>query len=142
MKLKIFIMIAALFILTSGNLFSQKAKSPGMDYSRIYDISSVETIVGQIRSIDKIYPSNNSSYGTHMSVFTSAGDITVHLGPGWFIDSQVLQLRVDDNVVVIGSKVTYEGNQVIIAREVTKGDQVLKLRDDLGYPLWAGQRVK
>jgi hypothetical protein len=142
MKSKIFILLTAIIILTSGNLFSQIAKAPGVDYSRIYDISTVETVVGQIRSIDKIYPSNNSSYGTHMSIFTPTGDITVHLGPGWYIDSQILQLKENDNVIVTGSKVTYEGNIVIIAKEVTKDGEVLNLRDDIGYPLWAGQRAK
>ena len=75
-----------------------------------------------------------------MSLYTNNGDITIHLGPGWYIDNQVTQLNADDNVIVTGSRVTYEGNVVIIAKEVTKDGQVLKLRDDNGYPLWAAWR--
>ena len=77
-----------------------------------------------------------------MSIFTQAGDITIHLGPEWYIDSQILQLKVDDNVIVTGSKVTYEGNLVIIAKEIIKDGQVLNLRDDIGFPLWSGQQAK
>jgi len=137
MKSKIFFLFTLLFAFCTYDIYSQKAQGPGRV---IYDVNTVETIVGQIRSIDKIYPVNNSSYGTHMSLFTTTGDITIHLGPGWYIDNQVTQLNADDNVIVTGSRVTYEGNEVIIAKEVTKGGQVLKLRDDNGYPFWAAWR--
>jgi hypothetical protein len=44
-----------------------------------------------------------------------------------------------DKVEVTGSRVTYEGQPTIIAGEVKKGAQVLKLRDAAGVPVWAGQ---
>ena len=31
------------------------------------------------------------------------------------------------------------GEDVVIAREIKKGDQVLTLRDAKGFPLWSGQ---
>ena len=45
-----------------------------------------------------------------------------------------------DLVVVKGSRVTFAGNPAIIAAEVKKGDAVLKLRDENGFPAWAGWR--
>jgi hypothetical protein len=36
--------------------------------------------------------------------------------------------------------VTLGGNPAIIATEVKKGDEVLKLRDDAGFPVWSGWR--
>jgi len=44
-----------------------------------------------------------------------------------------------DKVEVTGSRITYEGQPTIIAGEVKKGEQVLKLRDAAGVPAWAGQ---
>jgi hypothetical protein len=41
--------------------------------------------------------------------------------------------------MVVGSKVTMAGQEVVIAREIKKGDQVLTLRDAKGVPLWAGR---
>jgi hypothetical protein len=41
-------------------------------------------------------------------------------------------------VEVTGSRITYEGQPAIIAGEVKKGGQVLKLRDAAGVPAWAG----
>jgi hypothetical protein len=44
-----------------------------------------------------------------------------------------------DALSVVGSKITMDGKQVVIAREITKGDQVLTLRDPQGLPLWSGR---
>jgi len=106
----------------------------------MYDVNTVETISGQVTKVDKIYPDNNMSYGIHLTLSTTTGEISVHLGPGWFIENQDTEVNAGDNVTVTGSKVTYEGSEVIIAKEVTKGDEVLKLRDDNGFPLWSGWR--
>jgi hypothetical protein len=142
MKSKLFVLFALLFAFTSCNIYSQNGWGRGSNYNKIYDVNTVETISGQVTKIDKIYPDKGMSYGIHMILSTSAGDVSVHLGPGWFIENQDILISTDDNVTVTGSKVTYEGSKVIIAKEVTKGDQVLKLRDDNGYPLWSGWRNK
>ena len=42
-------------------------------------------------------------------------------------------------ISVTGSKVEMGGTEVILAREITKGDQVLTLRDPQGFPLWSGR---
>jgi magnesium-transporting ATPase (P-type) len=41
-------------------------------------------------------------------------------------------------IQILGSKVTMMGRTVVIAREVKKGDDTLKLRDERGVPLWPG----
>jgi len=43
-------------------------------------------------------------------------------------------------VKVKGSRIRYEGQPTLIAGEVRKGEQILKLRDDNGIPLWAGPK--
>jgi hypothetical protein len=39
-----------------------------------------------------------------------------------------------------GSRITFGVKPAIIAAEVKKGDEVLKLRDDSGFPVWSGWR--
>ena len=72
-----------------------------------------------------------------MVLYTEIGLIAVHLGPAWFVENQNVDIISGDYVSVTGSKLTYNGNQIIIAKEVMKDDKVLLLRDDKGYPLWA-----
>ena len=66
--------------------------------------------------------------------------IPVHLGPSWYMEKQAVTIAAGDKVEVTGSRIMYRGKPTIIAAEVKKGDQVLKLRDASGVPAWAGQR--
>jgi hypothetical protein len=45
-----------------------------------------------------------------------------------------------DTLVVVGSRVTVDGDSVFIAKEVKKGDSAWTLRDAAGLPLWRGGR--
>ena len=49
-----------------------------------------------------------------------------------------VKIEPKDKVEIKGSRVTMQGQPVLIAAEVKKGDETLKLRDDAGIPLWAG----
>jgi len=68
--------------------------------------------------------------------------LSVHLGPGWFIENQDIKIEPKDKVEIKGSRITFEGKPALIAAEVKKGNEVLKLRDDSGMPVWSGWRRK
>jgi len=108
---------------------------------RNYDTKTVETITGDIVAVN-IVPSGRGrggAGGVHLMVKTDKKEISVHLGPKWYVDEQTVKLAVNDRVEVRGSRVTQGGKPAIIAAEVKKGDQVLKLRDEAGLPLWGGK---
>jgi hypothetical protein len=109
-------------------------------YGRMFNPKTVETVSGEVVRVDKVIPMKGMSHGIHLTLKTNKGDISVHLGPAWYIDNQEPAIRVGDKVEVEGSRVTFQGNPAIIAQEVREGDRVLKLRDDNGYPMWAGWR--
>jgi DNA/RNA endonuclease YhcR with UshA esterase domain len=91
--------------------------------------------------VDRQPPRRRSSAGgIHVSVKTQQETIGVHLGPAWYLKQQSLTIQPGDHVEVRGSRVTYRGHPAIIAAEVKRGSQSLKLRDDDGRPLWRGQR--
>jgi len=112
----------------------------GTAYSKMYDPKTVETISGEVVKIDTITPLKGMSAGIHMSMKTDKGEISVHLGPGYFIENQDVKIAAKDKVEVKGSRITFGGKPAIIAAEVKKGDEVLKLRDDSGFPVWSGWR--
>jgi hypothetical protein len=112
----------------------------GTPYGKMYDPKTVETISGEVVSVDKIIPMKGMSYGVHLTVKTNKETISVHLGPGWYIESQDVKIMPKDKVEVEGSRITFEEKPVIIASEVRKGNQVLKLRDENGFPAWSGWR--
>ncbi len=78
--------------------------------------------------------------GTHLLLKTDAGDLIVHVGPSAYLASKNFSIAAGDKLKILGSKVQYQGSEFFIAREVTKGEQVLTLRDSRGFPLWSGFR--
>lgn len=106
----------------------------------MYNPKTVETISGEVVSVDKITPMSGMSYGIHLTLKTEKETISVHLGPGWFIERQDIKIEPKDKVEITGSRITYQGKPAIIAAEVKKGDEILKLRDENGVPIWAGWR--
>ena len=95
---------AALFGLFAGTgAMGQQPQGPGnrgMTYTGMYDPKTVETIRGEVVSVDRIAPvggmrgkwMGRDHYGIHLSVKTEKGTIPVHLGPAWYIDNQAVKI--------------------------------------------------
>jgi len=141
--------LVILGVLFAGELFAQPRSFRwrgsggwgwGTPYSKMYDPKTVEIIGGEVVSVDRITPMKAMSYGVHMNVKTEKETVSVHLGPGWYLENQDVKIEPKDKVEVRGSRVAFFGKPAIFAAEVKKGDQVLKLRDDDGFPVWSGWR--
>jgi len=115
---------------------------PGNQYCLMYKPDTAETISGEVLSVEKVAPRNEMFYGVHLMVKTGEKTVSVHLGPGWYIEDQGIAFEPKDKVEIIGSKVTFDGEEAVIATEVKKGDEILKLRDKNGIPYWSGWRKR
>ena len=104
-----------------------RSESGGDDYRRSH-------------GVDRITPVKGMSGGVHMNVKTDKETISVQLGPSWYLENQDVKIEPKDKVEVKGARTTFAGKPAIIAAEVKKGDEVLKLRDDSGFPVWSGWR--
>lgn len=102
-----------------------------------YNLAAELTLTGTIDEVRQM--GANGPGGVHLLVRSDDGVVEVHLGPGAFIAEKKVELAAGDAISVIGSKVQMAGRDVIIAREITKGGQVLALRDTNGFPLWSGR---
>ena len=115
---------------------------PGDQYCLMYKPDTAETISGEVLSVEKVAPRNEMFYGVHLMVKTGEKTVSVHLGPGWYIEDQGIVFEPKDIVEITGSKVTFDGEEAVIATEVKKGDETLKLRDKNGTPYWSGWRKR
>jgi hypothetical protein len=106
----------------------------------MYNPKTVETLSGEVVSVDRITPEKGMAYGVHLMLKTEKETVSVHLGPQWYIERQDTEIKTKDSIQVKGSRITFEGKPAIIAAEVKKGDEVLKLRDEKGVPYWSGWR--
>lgn len=147
-KIATAVMILGVFtlLLTTG-AFAQSMRwrggggwGPGGQYGRMYDAKTVETVSGEVMSVQQMTPMKGMGPGVHLTLKTDKGSIDVHLGPAWYIERQDTKIAAGDKIQVKGSRITYQGKPAIIAAEIHKGDELLVLRDANGIPMWAGWR--
>jgi hypothetical protein len=108
---------------------------------RNYDPKTVETAQGKVLSVEK---TQQRGGGVHFMLQTEKETIAVHLGPSRYIEKQTPKIETNDTVTVTGSRVTVGGGPAIIAAQVKKGNEILKLRDENGTPVCrhGGRRKK
>ncbi len=117
---------------------------PNSHDARMYNPKTVADIEGTITKVEYIAPmSGMSSSGVHLLIDSKGTNYPVHVGPKWYLDNQSLKLNENDYVKITGSKVRMSGQEVIIARRITKGKETLKLRNEAGTPNWSmGKRKR
>jgi len=104
-----------------------------------YNPATETTLTGTIDSVNTMPSQGRGGGGLHLVLTSSSGPIEVHVGPASFVSSKNVTFAKGDALTVVGSKVTMAGQDVVIAREIKKGDQVLTLRAAKGFPLWSGR---
>ncbi len=138
----IWVAASAAVLTPAAALAQQNMGGTGTLRARRYDTQTVETLRGTIIAIEKVADHGRRAYGVHLLLKTSAGEVSVHLGPSWFIARQHLKLAPREMIEVTGSRVTYEGRPVLIAAQIRTGHQSMVLRDSRGFPLWSGARAR
>lgn len=74
--------------------------------------------------------------GAHLVLRKGSARIEVHLAPAWFLDRCGFVFEAGDQVSVTGTKITIRRQRGIVAREVRRGGEVMRFRDEYGLPLW------
>jgi hypothetical protein len=105
-------------------------------YVKLYNGKTVETLEGMVTAVQRFMPGRGMSAGVRLLMRVGIDIVEVHLGPEWFIENQDIAIQPKDQIEVKGSKVYFRAQPTIIAAEIRKGEDVLKLRDDSGFPAW------
>ena len=63
--------------------------------------------------------------------------IQIYLGPVSFLKDFEIKFEKGDRIHVVGSEVEFGGGTIVLAREVTKDQATLYLRDRQGNPYWS-----
>jgi hypothetical protein len=104
-----------------------------------YNTATEVTFSGTVDEVLHMPAPGKGPGGLHLIVRSEAAAHDVHLGPMAYITSKHFEFAKGDAITVTGSQVSMGGKDVIIARDIKKGDQVLTLRDANGFPLWSGR---
>lgn len=101
-----------------------------------YDIRTEITISGAVEEVKEVEGPGRST-GLHLLVKTNNAVTEVSVGPTWYLTQQKCVFAKGDQVEVTGSKAKVGDKDVILSREIKKGDSVWSLRDAQGIPRWS-----
>lgn len=114
---------------------------PGGEYNAQFDIKEIDTLKGRVTKIFDIVPLPGMATGLALQVEDKKdkGLEIVHLGPKRFVDLGSIGLRVGDEVKVVGAWTEVDGQDLMLAIKVKKGEHTqLKVRRTKdGFPYWA-----
>jgi hypothetical protein len=119
----------------------------GQEGASVYNPSTETTVKGTVEEVKTAFlpgggasaqAREESSGPTYLNLKTDSGTLAVFLGPSWFLESKGFKFAKGDQIEVTGSK--RQDKNVIIAREVKRGDQTLVVRNAQGIPAWSSGR--
>lgn len=106
---------------------------PAGQGAALYNAGSEVTVRGTVREVREFTcPVSENEIGRHLMLDTPDGIVLVHLAPARIMRSHNLAFSAGEQLQVTGSRVRISGSQGLIAREITKGNEVYVLRDPEG----------
>jgi hypothetical protein len=135
MRLLLTALLAGAFA-ASPVLAQAPAAKPVAPRTPEYDPAAEVTIQGTIEDFHESKMRGDHP-GLHLIVKTETETVEVHACPVRFMKELEFELLKGDAVKVVGSRPV--GSPVMVAREVTKGQISLILRDKKGAPVWTGR---
>ncbi len=115
-------------------------RGTGGESRQSYDPYQTTVISGDVLTLKDIETKSGNMSGAGLELSSDGNIVLVFLGPHIYVDLQNFRINVGDHVSITGVMALVEGQSIFIACEIRKGDEVLKLRNDKGVPLWAGTR--
>ena len=100
-----------------------------------YDAATETKVKGVVAEL-KFVPPTGGKPVAYLVMKSGQDTVEVFLCPKSFLDDMGAGFKPSDAVEVTGSKVKQDGAELILAREVVKGDDTLTLRFKDGKPAW------
>ena len=119
-------------------VITQKAQGNDASASK-YDPHTETKMKGTVEEV-RLPPKGSEKEIAHLLVKNGTESVDVYLCPRSFLEEMGVAFSKGDEIAVTGSKVKQDGADLVLAREVVKGNDTLVLRDDKGNPVWTWQR--
>jgi hypothetical protein len=103
-----------------------------------YESEKEITLKGTVEKVMTETCGRGGRTGTHLMVRGDGKVVEVAIGPSWFLSENEMTIAKGDAIEILGAKMMRGEEEFLMAREIQVGDRKLKLRDEKGFPEWAG----
>lgn len=100
-----------------------------------YDSHAETKIKGVVEEL-RLPPKGSEKEIAHLVVKSDSETLDVYLCPKSFFDDMGMGFNKGDELSFTGARVKQDGTDLILAREVSKGNDTFVLRDAKGSPVW------
>lgn len=101
-----------------------------------YDKATEVKLKGTVADVRDYNCPISGTMGAHLTLKVQDGTIELHLAATKYVKSYEMVFNKGDEIEVLGSKVKFNGADTILAREITRGQDVFVFRDEKGKPVW------
>jgi hypothetical protein len=104
-----------------------------------YDVQAETKLKGTIEEV-KLPPKGSEQEIAYLLVKSGANTVDVYLCPQSFLAEMDVSFNKGDEISLTGSKVKHGEADLMLAREVVRGNETVVLRDEKGNPVWGWRR--
>lgn len=111
------------------------AETPQVTNRPKYDLSTESKMKATVQEV-KLPTKGNEKEIAHLLVKIGPDTFDVYLCPKAFLDDMGVNFSQGEEIVLSGSRIKQGETELILAREVVRGNDTLVLRDEKGNPVW------
>jgi hypothetical protein len=131
-----FLLAAFLTLLLHGAPVNAQKNPPHTASAPKYDLHTETKMKGTVEEV-KLPPKGSEKEVAHLLLKNGTDTVDAYLCPKSFLDDMGVGFSKGDEIALTGSKVKQGDADLILVREVVKGNDTLVLRDDKGNPVWS-----
>ena len=121
------------FLLCFTGMCQDQAKSNSTTLK--YDLQSETKIKGDVEEV-KVFALGTRKDFVELIVKSGENKMEIYVCPKPFQDEMAITLSKGDTLTITGAKVKREEADIILARELVRGQDTFLLRDSKGNPIW------
>lgn len=106
-----------------------------------YDLQAETKFKGDVEEV-KVFALGTRKDFVELIVKSGEDKLEIYVCPKPFQDEMAITLSKGDAITITGAKVKHEEADVILAREVVRGQDTFMLRDNKGNPIWDSRTGK
>ncbi len=108
-----------------------------------FNADKVENISGDVFKVMRVqFPDQDCYLIAVVMTKANNGKVSINLGPIWFLEENGFQLFEGDSIQVTGAKMRTNGQNVVIATELSSNGKSINIRDKAGTALWGSPKAQ